>query len=264
MTNEKLISSVTVLGWTGSFYASWTYNKILLETCNAAGNIVYTRVKDFYIYGRKVSKYLNKAQEKYPNAPVLEILENRNRLFWDISEKNYTTTDEFRFGKYAGSKISECTDIDYLDWYYNRDHEEAHKKVILNTLLNNGYVLEKNRKKVGVFYVNEINLKSPREIDAENYNKKVINDLLNTFNTESYFSFNPTKNLDTNGNYEENGIIYHFSDIKTYYYGECVYALPLLKGVGKRIKNKTIKVYKFNHKLENSKLIIEINDFGVF
>lgn len=263
---SRFISKKEVLGWNGSYYSVWNISEFIDEIFDAAGNLFRYRHHIYYNYGRKVSKYLDKAIAKYPGIEVNEKLENVLRKhFEECDNWEYVSNDVFRVGKYKGQKISECQDFDYMEWYRdNTEQDTDHKDLINKYLIENGnYVKEVTKKKIGIFKVNNIVYKSPKTLIKEDEDKKRIEEMINILNSNSEVVFHPTRNLNNEGNYVEENIVYHFNQYKFYTYMDYEYCLPLINKVGKKIKNKTVKINSYTYSVENNILKIFIKDFSI-
>ena len=77
------------------------------------------------------------------------------------------------------------------------------------------------------------------------------------------FNITPEKNLNENGCFKINKYIFKFQDTKLYWYEGFTYSLPIVNGKPKRIKNKTITIYKYTIENVDNKTIINVKDFYI-
>ena len=193
-------------------------------------------------------------------------MNGKTRNFWE-KEYIWTSVDVFRFGKYKGTYINDCNDTDYIAWYWKNIYDD-HKEFVENILISRGYQTRINDVKSDdddLFLVKEKVMVSKDQVALENNDESNMSDQLRNFYNSKEITINPTHNLSMNGNYREDNVIYKFLDYKyypaTYYSPE--YYLPLSNGKAKRIKNKTVVIDRFNVKMDNNKIIIEVLNFKV-
>ena len=175
---------------------------------------------DFDLYGRNASFFHKK--ELFSKIP---------------SDKSYF----FEFGKFQGEPIKNCTDFDYLFWFFN-ESQNIHAKAIL---LENGFfefegqiVHAEHAKKIKLrdLVFNEI--KEKKEVEVE-----ILSNL--AFENGFMFSF---KNEVLNGIY--------LGEKKEMFYNGFTYYLPIIEGKAKRFKGKTakLKIEKFDEVLNTFKI----------
>ena len=115
------------IGFGGEFYTLWS-----VGTPDEDG------VQDAFFY-KNISKNLDEARKLYPDAEYSGLKGDS----WVVSNsgEEFVPRDhslpEFQCGKYSGELISECTDYNYLGWYYEEFPQAIEAK---NVLLKNGYV----------------------------------------------------------------------------------------------------------------------------
>ena len=203
-------------------------------------------------YHKNISMDLEKVKELYPEVEIDMNLKGHKPIFFSIEEK-IQDYDKFRFGKYKGYLISECTDFDYLKWYYHECAWES-RPYIQEVLMNAGYQF------LTSFYYSDRDgekeckrcsddIYSPEEWEAYiERDKKELETMKNLQSIFSNLEFIVDHNVDEAGGYydEESGITYFFPEVKECYYSGYRYYLPSVNGKGKKIKNKKVIVNEFD------------------
>lgn len=220
------------IGFANEYYTLWNVDKY---------------GKCFYV--KNISKERDVAFSKYPGVEFDETLKGVT-VIYDTEPKGIDMTT-FLFGKYNGEKLVECEDTDYLYWYYRCATYNEQESIIKEELLKRGFVLVDDA------------LFSPKEY--ENYCSELeeMNNILNDIETGQQLHI--SRNLNVDGDYWINPYIcLHFNNYKQLQYRDTFYALPTIKGVGKRVKNKNIILIDYN--IENNSeqaTTININDFKI-
>lgn len=153
----------------------------------------------------------------------------------------------FRFGKYKGKKILECTDFEYLIWYYpNIGHIDIRQRVI--GMLSNDYFYRDNK-----FYKKEIK-----------YSENAL-ELISLLKENKDVTLKIDKNISNTGTYiDPEGIIVEFESYKAMKFAGVSYGLArMANGHYARLKNKIIHTDKYDFKLDNviNRYILTIKDF---
>ena len=149
---------------------------------------------------------------------------HKKELFSKIpSDKSYF----FEFGKFQGEPIKNCTDFDYLFWFFN-ESQNIHAKAIL---LENGFVEfegqivhDEHAKKIKLRNLVFSELKSKKEIQVE---------ILSNLNEHGCFRFSFKNEVLWGG---------FFGMKKQMFYNGITYFLPIIDGKAKRFKGKTAKL----------------------
>ena len=230
-------STTQKIGFTNKYYTLW----YLMDK---------TEFGEKWGYMKNISMNIDRVKELYPDVEIDMELKGHKPIFFSTSEK-INDYDKFRFGKYKGQLISECSDFSYLKWYYHECAEES-QPYIQEVLTKAGYQI------LGSFYYSDEDgekecrkcsddIYSPEE--WENYIKRDQEDLETTksLRTATIFEFIPEHNVDNAGGYydEESGITYFFPEVIENYYNGYLYYMPAINGKGKRIKNKRIIITEF-------------------
>lgn len=234
------------ISFANKYYTLWdvTVNHIIDEEAGYS----YDDVRAVYI--KNISMDKDVVLEQYPDTPWDTNLQGKSMRF-KSNEKCIIPPHSFRYGKYKHMAYSDCTDYNYMVWFFNdKMFEEIDTDIqplIDNVITNTDYVLYKG----GSYY--KLMTKEEYEdiLDYENYNKEIAA----TFN-EGY----AIVEVDSNwlGEYEIDGEAYyrlstydHFyfyfrgDDVRYYegnYYSSGGYK-PAIKGKGKNLKNKKVKLY---------------------
>ena len=70
--------------------------------------------------------------------------------------------------------------------------------------------------------------------------------------------------MNINGEVEvSGGVILKFLDYRIYRHGEYEYALPIIRGHGRRIKNKELKIKGLSYTKTKHKLVVKVNYFTI-
>ncbi len=220
------------IGFTNEYYTLWNVDDY--------GNCFYVK---------NISKYKHAAFSKYPGVEFNETLKGVT-VIYDTELKGIDMT-KFLFGKYNGEKLVECKDTDYLYCYYKCATYNEQKSIIREELLKRAFVLVDDA------------LFSPSEYKKYCSQLKEINNILNDIKAGQQIHI--SRNLNVAGDYWINHYIcLHFNNYKQLRYRDTFYALPTIKGAGKRVKNKNIVLTEYN--IENNgkqTTIINITDFNI-
>ena len=235
------------------FYVLWNIEDKVETFHNGAFSIEFTH----YTYIKIISKDKDKDFTKYPNAIEMENLNGHTKSFSvKKGEKVWIANNVFRFGKYYLQKIDNCTDYEYMKWYYEKVYG-THKKYVENILLANGYIKKSKDVKFGGLKTIKRNyITSKKEESLNNWMEAQIKNGMP-------FDITPEKNLNENGCFKINKYIFKFQDVKLYYYEGITYSLPISNGKPKRIKNKTITIHRYSIEKVDNKTIINIKDFDI-
>lgn len=232
------------IGFANKFYTLWEVQYKNVENEFEK----YTLVSNVYV--KNISTDVSKVKELYPNVPIYESLNGHSLSFEVITNKQQINEDKFNFGKYVGNKINECTDSDYLCWFFNNSYG-ARKDNVANRLIELGFIIQNNL------------ILSKEEVEKRKIieNKVKSNEILEIkFDRNLYICDEHDK---TYGEYVYNDIIFRFNDIKINSYNGFEYALPVVDGKAKRIKNKLIKVTKYNYEITDYDIIVEVLKFNI-
>ncbi len=148
-----------------------------------------------------------------------ETKSEKERRLKEQARKDELRRTTFTFGKHINKTYQEVSEIDseYLHWAYN--NSEADKKGIENTTYWKNKLAEEEKEKNALLEIIEKARKSG-EIEL------TILD-----NPDVYGICRTDKNIHI-----------YFPEVKQNYYNGWEYSIPVIKGKGKRVKNKTFKV----------------------
>ena len=113
MVNENTGKSYLAIGFATKFYTLWTVTEEVEE--NETG--VYEKTYCHFL--KNISMDFNRAKEKYPEAVYVSDLRGHTSFFHTKCIEKYGE-DEFKGGKYAGEKITDCKDYNYLLWAWDK------------------------------------------------------------------------------------------------------------------------------------------------
>lgn len=196
---------------------------------------------------KKFYEYVSCDVDTSMNVPKdSSIIGTLNIQDYDLMLPNVDPT-VFRFGKYKGKKILECTDFEYLIWYYpNIGHIDIRQRVI--GMLSNDYFYRDNK-----FYKKEIK-----------YSENALK-LISLLKDNKDVTLKFDKNISNTGTYiDPEGIIIEFESYKAMKFADVSYGLArMANGHYARLKNKIIHTNKYDFKLDNdiNRYILTIKDF---
>lgn len=225
------------VGFAKTFYTLWDVVSNVEYINTEAG--YFPTQKVHYTYIQNLSKDEKAAQDKAQSmgcqdTEVDNELYGRNNSFSTInklySELPNTLSPFFEFGKYTGALINQSTDIDYLIWYY----KETSNRYAKSILENNGYV---DYRDYGLCTYEQI-----QNIEQALTQQSLGNDILDQYQTQpGNITITFERNLSSNGVCKYEGVDVLFQQFKVMDYNGFEYGLPTIKGVGKKIKGKSIQ-----------------------
>lgn len=130
------------IGFTQKYYTLWEVTE----------DATYT----YYKYVQNASMDYNKAIAKYPNA-IIDLSLRGHSSFKKLRE--HMPMCQFQFGKYKGQNYADCTDFDYMKWYYNVTDRDEIKKYVASFLTSNGYFVEDGKAMTKAEYDEYIRIK---------------------------------------------------------------------------------------------------------
>lgn len=217
------------IGKANKFYTLWeVYNT---TRSDYAGHPYKVTVHE---YIKNISYSLDTAKAQYPDAPVDESL--RGTSSWETpvtpatSERNSDQT-VFPKGKYAGAKIADCTDLEYLHWALNNILYDESAEIAERVLTDNGW-----RR------LNEYAIVAPDTVKYIDDCNRMIADVVSRINQCGRVEFTTNYNPDYNGEVTdpETRITFVFPEVCKFYYAGHEYFLPANNGKAKKVKGKTI------------------------
>ena len=241
------------IGFSGKYYSLWE-GKVVTRTMEWG-----SETRRYYSFKKLLGKNLDKIKAAYPGVEINEKLNGRRRNFEEFDKRIISSPNHFHFGKYARTRIDECEDLNYLEWYVEQitDNKE-HLDVVTRYLEKNGYEISWCGKK--------IYLLNPIEIKRRGLTKDKYKDILKKIETGEPIFIAPDKNLNGDGVYYNPNmeITYKFKEFSHYYGGGYWYTLPTINGTGKRIKFKNVTITKYTYEFdEKGNLIINVDEFNV-
>ena len=222
------------IGFSTKYFTLWDVQETIEWTSVGGLNLPYQKIS--YCYIQNLSMDENEAKRKaifkgVENFEIDHDLFGRNASFFHKkelfskipSDKSYF----FEFGKFQGEHIKNCTDFDYLFYFFN-ESQNIHAKAIL---LENGFVEfegqvvhAEHAKKIKLRNLVFNEIKEKKEVEVE-----ILSNL--AFENGFMFSF---KNEVLNGIY--------LGEKKEMFYNGFNYYLPIIDGKAKRFKGKRAKL----------------------
>ena len=226
------------IGFSNKFFTLWDVKETIEWTSVGGFNLPYQKIS--YCYIQNLSMDENEAKRKaifkgVENFEIDKDLFGRNASFFHKkelfskipSDKSYF----FEFGKFQGEPIKNCTDFDYLFWYFN-ESQNIHAKAIL---LENGFV-EIDGQILHAEHAKKIKLRNLvfKELEGK---EEVQVEILSNIDGNNCFRFS-YKNEVLWGGFQ--------GQTKAMFYNGITYYLPVIDGKAKKIKGKivTLKIEK--------------------
>jgi hypothetical protein len=226
------------IGFTNKYFTLWDIQSSPQYSQDSHGHVTLTHTSVIYTYLQNLSMTESEAIAKAKakgcvNLEVDKELFGRNES-WSVIHKGYCFLPDdlcplFTFGKYEGTKILDCTDIQYLYWFFDKTKSRYAKMI----LLENGFVaLENDIVTKAQFDEIQESRKAKELVDLE---IKAIED-----SGSGHIVFTPERNLSERGSIGYKCISVFFKDYKKMYYNGFYYGLPIVDGSAKQIKGKEI------------------------
>lgn len=250
------------ISFANKYYTLWYV--VVYHIVDRERGYKYDDVRATYIKNISMSKEV--ALAKYPDTPWNTMLQGKSRSFCYTTEKVRIDTYCFRYGKYCGMKFENCTDYDYMVWYFGNESYEHRrgeisddlKPLVDKVLANTDYVLYKDNS--GVYdlitpecYENIMARKRHNEAIASTFDDGyAIVDVLSNwlYERKDYYR------LEVDCKYS-----FLFAEENTIYYPGNYYSSggnkPALNGKGKNLKNKKVKLYIHKDTTEDDTYIVD-------
>ena len=236
------------IGFTNKYYTIW---KVEAEPIYYDGLLKGHNVKQYYL--KNLSMDLDKAIEKAKSmgcknlTPDSDLKGTTYREYFKESKeeklrrleleksKMKLESVQFTFGKYSGKTYEEVSrfDPDYLNWAYYNGNSSVKSGIESTELWK-----EKERS----FQENQ------------NRKKQLIQKAKESGSIVLTIETNPDS-FPPHYSETEEGIDLHFESVKISYYNGYEYALPMIKGKGKRVKGKTFKVIVDKNDTNDDRLV---------
>ena len=252
---------MNVIGKANKFYTLWDISEDVRQMSDGRSYTI-----THYCFIKNLSFDKEAAMAKVPGAEVDETLRGHHSFERVQYQYPEPPADEFRYGKYSGTKVADCNDIDYLAWAWNSAWEmfsEEVKPIVESKLAAAGYRRLHDDSR---FYSDPENV-AAWEAEQEELDEFI--DALSADKIEIDIPYNPDEDGTLrilNGNVE-----IKFKEVAEYYYQGYNYYLPLdSKGKAKRIKNKTlvitpkdIQIVNENRNTWNPVVTITVENFEI-
>jgi hypothetical protein len=237
------------IGFTTQYYTLWdvtTEVQYSVASQGSNGDVkYYPYAVTTYQYLQNLSKDLVKAQEKASSMGCVS-LEADKELFgrnssWETTKKLWCDLPKnqspfFEYGKYRDSKIIDCTDLNYLYWYFGETDNIYAKQL----LISSGTYRMYDSVLYSVDRYNEIIAKA----ESVDKTKKFYNVVKES--DYAHVVIRPTKNISGQYNLltattsDDVDVDIMFKETREMFYNGWTYKLPVVNGVGKKIKNKEL------------------------
>lgn len=241
------------IGFSNKYYTLWSM------TIHVNEKPWGFETRRYYSFQKLLGKNIEKIKKMYPGVEINEKLNGRRRTFEEFDKRVFTSPDYFKFGKYSRTRIDECEDLSYLEWYIEQITEDKeHLDVVTKYLESNGYEISWCGKL--------IYLLNPVEVKKKNLVKDKYKDILKKLETNEPINIAPDRNLNSNGEYYNSAmeITYKFKNFVRNHWDGYSYTLPTINGKGKRIKLKNVTITKYTYETkEDGSLVINVEDFTV-
>jgi len=233
------------IGFANKYYTLWDCSTF---ECIDAYDIRYITCSNVYI--KNISFDLDKVKALYPDAPINESLKGHTRSFTN-SYIEYPN-NVFKYGKYRGTPFNECTDYDYMAWYFTTTTKEQQEEMILILEEHDYHIFPKWDM---TSYDIETNDEYMDRLRRENAKSQCQEEIIQKLK-ENNLTIEITSNPDCEGEYldKNSGFIFKFDEVRVNYYLGFDYYLPVVNGKCKRIKNKTIKI--INGEIDDNMIFI--------
>lgn len=251
------------IGFATKFFTLWNVqNDFVYSEVNGQYCINGTRTT--FTYCGKLSICKDKAIEKVQAKGISEFFidENlRGTRTWSTTSKNYCELNQsecsvFQFGKYDDQKISECTDIKYLFWYFSETSNQFAKQVLLNS---GQYGIVKNEDgSESLLTIEQCNGIHARESVIETIKKTMTIE----FDCVRNLSSNGTLRIEIDGKYITSVMFPRFTQMS---YNGYSYALPRKENnpASTKIKGRTLKLTLKEINEEYNPCFFEVLDFEI-
>ena len=219
------------IGFSTEYYTLWDVESEIRWDTSGDCPMPYQKISYTYLQNLSIDK--EKAIEKAKQKGVKNLepdhdLYGRNRSWaWEkklFCEMPKSLSPFFEYGKFFGQKIVDCVEFGYLAWYYS-DCKNRYAKQIC--LANNYYEIGDSLYPES-YYLDYIE----REKRGKAFMKKAETGTI---------EFTPLKNLNVYGQLNIDGVFLLFPNYKLMEYAGFEYALPVVNGKGKKIKNNNIQ-----------------------
>ncbi len=226
------------IGKADLYFTLWDVSSNKEYGTDLRGNSYLQYIHTNYHYRQNLSMDESKAIEKAKGFGVTDLEPDEDLRGRYSSWKRTKTFDEpivenvFTFGKYSGGLFNDNDDVDYLKWYYYNDSFVSPESKI--TMRNRIVDLSDD------FCVYEDELITVEQM--ENITKR--EERTKFIKKNGYIDVFVDRNVDGyDGSLTADGLNFYFENTKENWYNGHPYYLPMLKGKGKRIKNKNVRMF---------------------
>ena len=230
------MTSSFIIGFATQFYTLWSV--IDEPYCNQYGEQI--GVTHRYTYIKKIASTLERTRALFPDTPIDMNLCGHGSFNRFESFRPQYANDEFKFGKYAGKKVADCSDTSYLAYMWHQFDDDV-RRIATPTMIAAGFHV------IGDNLYNECEY--ARIMEHANFE--------NIAKSGAAFDILFEKSLDEYGAYWHKGINIYFADYRTDSYNGWTYALPVINGRAKRIKNKMVHVSGYDYNADTKTITVK-------
>jgi len=239
MATTDYTSDKFVIGFTNKYFTLWSYElQPLYSTLMTAAGEQHFKSGEQHIfrYIKNISMDESKAREQYPELNINPDLRGKEREYsWSSGYGGRTeyAPELLHRGRHTGAAIASFEDASYLAWFADEyGNGDPERQALIESRLNE---------------LKWFKYKGYRWMPEAKYNELVQrdqakSDMLAQFADGGQLTVQFERNLDGIGCYKHNGVEIFFSNIKKMSYSGYAYALPEVKGRGKKIKGKTLQL----------------------
>lgn len=239
MATTGYTSDKFVIGFTNKYFTLWSYQLQPLYSTRITANgeqHFKSGERHIFCYIKNISMDESKAREQYPELNINPDLRGKKREYsWSSGYSGRTeyAPELLHRGRYTAALISEFENASYLAWFADEyKGENAERQTLIENRLNE---------------LKWFKYKDYSWMPEAKYNKLIQrdqakSDMLAKFVDGGQLTVQFERNLDGIGCYKHEGVEIFFPEIKKMSYRDFVYALPEIKGRGKKIKGKTVEL----------------------
>ena len=202
----------------------------------------YYTLWEWGVYVKNISKDLETAKREYPDAVVTL----RKGMSWtpsDYGKPEDLPVNLFNFGKYRGEEITTDIPASYLEWYWQAvEVDDERRQYVESVMEQMGYVFE-TIDNTPYNPIHRFHTAEALALDAAY--KKSVEEIKALGETVIHVTHNPDCDGfiacdSSSDSYRKVG--FKFPAVAEYYYDGCPYYMPAVKGKGKRVKGRDLKV----------------------
>lgn len=253
MTTTDFTSDSYAIGFTNRYFTLWSYElQPLYSTLMTANGEQHYKSGERHVfrYIKNISMDEATARAKYPDLTVNPELRGKQREHsWSTGYSGRTewSPELLHRGRHQAASIADFQDASYLAWFadeYKGSNPERDR------------LIERRLHELKWFKYQDYVWMPEAKYNELVQREQAKQDLLAQFADGGQLTIQFERNLDPVGCYKYNGVQVFFPDIKKMSYRGFTYALPEVKGRGKKIKGKSLTLTVKTGNYER------VNDYG--